>query len=155
QDGDVRLAWVLEIEPSDGAHWWYAFVDAQTGESLGQVDLVINDSITAIGSAIARPEGSPAALLSFAPTDGATYGGFPLPLESPTDGDRELVSNAADPSASPFGWHDTDGVAGPEFTVTRGNNVHAYTDLDANNIPDPGSDPDGGPGLVFDFPLDL
>lgn len=155
QDGDVRLAWVLEIEPSDGVHSWYAFVDAQTGESLGQVDLVINDSIEAIGSAIARPQGSPAALLSFAPTDGATYRVFPLPLESPTDGDRELVSNAADPNASPFGWHDTDGLAGPEFTVTRGNNVHAYTDVDANGIPDPGSDPDGGAGLVFDFPLDL
>jgi hypothetical protein len=39
--------------------------------------------------------------------------------------------------------------------VTRGNNVHAYTDQDANNVPDPGSDPDGGPGLTFDFPLDL
>jgi extracellular elastinolytic metalloproteinase len=33
--------------------------------------------------------------------------------------------------------------------------VHAYTDLNADNVPDPGSDPDGGPELVFDFPLDL
>jgi hypothetical protein len=65
------------------------------------------------------------------------------------------VENAADPSASPFGWHDTNGVAGPEHTRTRGNNAHAYTDLDANNVADAGSDPDGGGGLYFDFPLDL
>ena len=38
--------------------------------------------------------------------------------------------------ASPFGWHDTDGVAGPEFTTTQGNNVHAYMDQDTNNAPD-------------------
>src|SRR5690606_2948567 len=35
------------------------------------------------------------------------------------------------------------------------NNVHAYTDTNNDNNPDPGSDPDGGAGLVFDFPLDL
>jgi hypothetical protein len=28
------------------------------------------------------------------------------------------VSNPTD-SASPFGWHDIDGIAGPEFTTTR------------------------------------
>src|SRR5207247_1539726 len=80
---------------------------------------------------------------------------FALPSESPNDGDRTLVTGAADPAASPFGWHDTNGVTGPEFTRTRGNNVHAYTDVDANNVPDPDSDPEGGASLDFDFPLDL
>lgn len=155
QNGDVRLAWTLEIEPQDGAHWWYAFVDAQTGESLGQVDLIVHDSIESTSAAIARPLGTTAAIAEFAQTDGATYRVFPQPLESPTDGNRELVVNAANPDASPLGWHDTDGAAGAEFTVTRGNNVHAYADRDNNNIPDPGSDPDGGNSLVFDFPLDL
>jgi extracellular elastinolytic metalloproteinase len=92
---------------------------------------------------------------TFPSTDGATYRVFPLPLESPSDGDRALVANAADPRASPFGWHDTNGAAGPEFTVTRGNNVHAYADRDNNNVPDAGSDPDGGSTLTFDFPLNL
>jgi extracellular elastinolytic metalloproteinase len=41
------------------------------------------------------------------------------------------------------------------LTVTTGNNVHAYTDTDGNNLPDAGSEPDGGAGLAFDFPLDL
>jgi hypothetical protein len=46
-------------------------------------------------------------------------------------------------------------TAGPEFTTTRGNNVHAYLDRDNDNQPDAGQDVDGGPGLTFDFPLDL
>ena len=151
----VRLAWSVEIEAAEGDEWVYAFVDAQTGESLGQHSLVVQDSARGIADAIARPAGSPAALPSFDPTDGAVYRVFPIPLESPTDGDRQLVINGANPSASPFGWHDINGAAGPEFTRTRGNNVHAYADRDNNNAPDPGSDPDGGASLTFDFPLDL
>ena len=151
----VRLAWLVEIDEIGEEHWWQALVDAETGASLGTHDLVIHDSAPAVAAAIANPLGTAAALPSFPATDGAQYRVFPLPFESPSDGDRELVSNAANPAASPFGWHDTDGVTGPEFTVTRGNNVHAYADRDANNVPDPLSDPDGGPTLFFDFPLNL
>jgi len=176
-DGGLRLAWCVEIEETSGAHWWLAFVDAETGESLGQDDLVVSDDVGAIAGAIARPAramsrpgdttsrpadaisrpagASPAELPSFADVDGSSYKVFAHPSESPNNGDRTLVTGAADPAASPFGWHDTNGFTGPEFLVTRGNNVHAYTDLDANNVPDLGSDPDGGPGLDFDFPLDL
>lgn len=155
----VRLAWRLEIETLGGEHWWHTFVDAQTGESLGRYDLIVHDSAEAIAAAVARPRTARQARAGAAPafpiTDGALYNVFPLPFESPSDGPRALVSGAADPLSSPFGWHDTDGVAGPEFTVTRGNNVHAYADRDNNNIPDPGSDPNGGATLNFDFPLDL
>jgi len=151
----VRLAWNVEIEAAEGDEWAYVFVDAETGEALATQSLVVEDSARGIADAIARPQGSPSALASFDPVDTSAYRVFPIPLESPTDGDRELVTGAANPSASPFGWHDTDGAAGPEFTVTRGNNVHAYADRDNNNVPDPGSDPNGGPTLSFDFPLDL
>ncbi|MGD9856788.1 MAG: M36 family metallopeptidase, partial [Planctomycetaceae bacterium] len=71
------------------------------------------------------------------------------------DGGRVTVVNPDDPTASPVGWHDTNGVAGAEFTTTQGNNVHAYHDRDGNNLPDVGSSPDGGASLIFDFPLDL
>jgi hypothetical protein len=154
-NGGVRLAWGLEIEAAVGDAWVIAFVDAQTGESLGQHSLVVEDSAREIADAVARPDGAPSALASFAPVDSSAYRVFAIPLESPTDGDRELVTGAANPSASPFGWHDTNGIAGAEFTVTRGNNVHAYADRSNDNVPDPGSDPDGGASLNFDFPLDL
>jgi hypothetical protein len=156
----VRLAWKVEIDEADGDHWWQALVDAETGESLGVVDLIVHDSVDGIVAATGRTAAATAdpsatAIASFPPTDGARYNVFPIPLGSPTDGDRVLVSNAADPDASPFGWHDTDGSDGAEFFVTRGNNVHAYTDIDRNNVPDPDSDPSGGGTLTFDFPLDL
>ena len=154
-DSAVRLAWDLRIDEIGGQHMWHALVDAETGASLGLFDLVVHDEVDAIVAVVDRPVAVAAALPSFPPTDGARYNVFPLPFESPSDGDRVLVSNAADPSASPFGWHDTNGVAGPEFFVTRGNNVHAYTDIDTNNVADPGSDPSGGGTLTFDFPLDL
>ena len=61
--------------------------------------------------------------------------------------------NAADTLASPFGWHDTNGVAGAEFTDTRGNNVNAQEDQNGND--GTGARPDGGASLVFDFPIDF
>ena len=100
-----------------------------------------------------------------APTESvaaASYKVYEIPVESPhysvppspADG-RTLAVDPAIVTASPFGWHDTDGVAGPELTTTEGNNAHAYTDIDADNLPDPGGSPDGGAGLLFDFPIDL
>ncbi len=127
--GNVRLAWDVTIYELDATHYWSMRVDALTGRVLSQIDWVDNDD----------------------------YRVYPLPVESPNhtvppppaDG-RVLVNNPAHPTASPYGWHDTNGAPGPEFTITRGNNVHAYED--GNN---PGFSPDGGASLVFDFPIDL
>jgi hypothetical protein len=165
--GGLRLAWNIEIELVDGSHWWLVNVDALTGDVLETIDYVANDdwSVPAVADAAPAPpaaavdSGDPGNILPIPPggTSRTTniYRVFARPNESPNHGARTLEVGPADPLASPFGWHDTDGVPGPEFTITRGNNVHAYTDLDANNLPDPDSSPDGGPNLVFDFPLDL
>lgn len=160
----VRLAWLIEIYELTGEHWWSMMVDAENGAVLAQNDYVDHDTWETMFASPASnrnmllPASGGSRVLQSSPDaliDGATYNVFALPKESPSDGPRTLVVDPAHPVASPFGWHDTNGVAGPEFTVTRGNNVHAYTDTDANNVADAGSDPDGGPGLVFDFPLDL
>lgn len=90
--------------------------------------------------------------------DGAIYLAVPLECENPHQCEAEtgegqaLLVEPADPIASPFGWHDTDGATGPESTLTVGNNVRAQEDLDANNSG--GLQPDGGPSLLFDFPAD-
>jgi extracellular elastinolytic metalloproteinase len=154
----VRLAWQLDIYELSSEHFWSMIVDADTGEVLAQHDYIDHDNwdyiaagpTTSRNNALLAPQARVNTLV-----DGAVYNVFAMPLESPNDGPRTLVVDPAHPIASPFGWHDTNGEPGPEFTRTRGNNVHAYTDIDANNVADPGSDPDGGPGLVFDFPLDL
>jgi extracellular elastinolytic metalloproteinase len=162
-DGTVRLAWSVVVEPAGGEHWWTMTVDAENGDVLQTIDLVVSDDLTATANALARPATGAATTTAAAQApgpaqtvdDGSSYRVFPLPMESPLDGDRALVTNPASADASPFGWHDTDGAGGPEFTRTRGNNVHAYADRSNDNVPDPGTDPDGGAGLDFDFPLDL
>ncbi|WP_154222326.1 M36 family metallopeptidase [Marinicella rhabdoformis] len=117
-----RLAWDMQIQ--EGENWWSIRVDANTGDILSQYNWSAH----------------------------ASYDVIPFPSESPTDTGYALatVTNPEDMDASPYGWHDTDGIAGAEYTDTRGNNVFAQDDLDANNSG--GSRPDGGAGLVFDVP---
>lgn len=155
--GEIRLVWDLEIYQLDAAHWWSIRLDAQTGEILDQVDWVISCNFGSCGHnhqdqqtfwpklpAPAAPEMAP-------PPAADQYRVFQLPLESPSHGPRSLHIGPFDALASPFGWHDDNGAAGAEYTITRGNNVYAYEDRDANNLP--GYSPDGGASLNFDFPL--
>lgn len=160
-DDGLRLAWQLVIDDASDAHLWNATVDAATGELLAVDDWTSEDNAAGLASALARsqaagPAGSGVSALS-SPNpvdDGSSYRVFALPKESPNDGSRTLITNPADAAASPFGWHDTNGVEGSEFSITRGNNVHGYLDQDDNNAPDSGPT-DGGPNLSFDFPADL
>lgn len=176
EEGGVRLAWHLTIDTPQ--HLWSTFVDAGTGAVLFTEDLLLEETwhITdgpedqrflwevrqqqAVANMLlpvpAQQPGAP--MHPTAPfVDGASYNVYAHPSESPSHtGDpevdqRTLVVNPADATASPLGWHNTGST---QYTVTRGNNVHAYTDIDANNVADPGSDPSGGAGLVFDFPFD-
>lgn len=94
------------------------------------------------------------ALLASAAATAQSYRVHPWPIESPSHGARALVTAPHDPVASPFGWHDTNGVPGPEFTTLRGNNAHVYMDVDSNSTPD-GPGPEGGAGLVFDHAVNF
>ncbi|MBA3240105.1 MAG: M36 family metallopeptidase, partial [Acidobacteria bacterium] len=166
-DNEVRLAWSVEVSEVSGQHWWNISVDAETGEILAGYDYIDHDNWGsnfapdvarnkhfAARTAGTAPRASLAAAQLATVTDGSAYNVYALPLESPNDGLNTLVWNPADALASPFGWHDTNGAAGAEYTRTRGNNAHAYTDLDANNAVDTGSDPDGGANLQFNYPFD-
>ena len=164
-DGKLFLAWNVEIEEISFDHWWSANVNAETGDLLSKEDYVDHDNANKVALSLATSAGisSSAVASALAPApgkgtgvgDGSSYNVYEHPKESPLDGPRTIVDDPAHSVASPFGWHDTDGVAGPEFTVTRGNNAHAYTDHDNDGIPDPGSDPDGGSGLDFSHPVDF
>ena len=108
--GESRLAWNTVINMRNGQDWFEMNVDAVTSEVLVRYNWTAYDS----------------------------YRVFPQPLESPQDGvglpgSHSVVTNPANATASPFGWHDTNGVAGAEFTDTRGNNVFAQEDRDGNN----------------------
>ena len=154
------LTW--EVGPLEVAgvqpHAWMVRVDATTGAEVWRGDLVDSDPMPeTLGEAApaVAPVAGPLAVSPAVSAQVGQYRVYPIPQEGPNEGDAVLVADPSDALASPFGWHDTDGVAGAEFTITRGNNVHAYLDTDANNAPDPRSEPDGGAALVFDFPADL
>ena len=85
------------------------------------------------------------------PNLASSYRVFALPGENPLNIAHTLVVNPADTSASPYGWHDTNGAVGAEYTITRGNNVHAYADV-LNNNNSANDEPTGGADLKFDFP---
>lgn len=155
-DTGLNLAWLSEIDTLDALHYWVTIVDAQNGEALAQVDLVVHDSFGPAEGAAASHVGQPAGATvnSSTPAQGDAsapdqYEVFAMPSEYPDDGPRVIAVNPADATASPFGWHDTNGAAGAEFTVTRGNNVNAYQDQDNDSNPEPGEQPDGGATLDF------
>ncbi|MCL4869377.1 MAG: M36 family metallopeptidase [Anaerolineae bacterium] len=156
-ESGLRLAWVAEIESLDFQHYWEIHVDAANGEILYKWDHVVHENFDELVDIIASvAEGldeSQIETSSPSQTSGAmppnSYEVFAMPSEYPDDGPRVIVTDPANATASPFGWHDTNGVPGAEFTVTRGNNVSAYDDQDNNGTPSPAEQPDGGPTLDF------
>ena len=121
----LTLAWDMILRTPDGEHWYDVSTAAGTGKIVAFYDWVEN----------------------------AAYNVYPQPMESPYDGSRITLIDSHDSVASPFGWHDTNGAPGAEFTDTRGNNVSAQEDTNADNSG--GFRPDGGPSLNFDYPIDL
>ncbi len=162
KDGALRLTYKVSIYQLDGQHWWNEHIDATTGNTLHTDDWVIScnfgseegdththtvhDKASTAHGAISYEEAA-------AMVGGGSYNVYPLGIESPNHGNRAIVTDPANATASPYGWHDTNGSAGAEFTITRGNNVLAQEDTNGNN--GTGVSPNGGASLDFDFPLNL
>jgi PKD repeat protein len=155
----VKLVWDLSIYTLDSKHYWSVRIDAQDGSLLQQNDWVLNCSFkhNTLSTCSHKNTASSIKLLKKPKTKAPErlaqpdqYTVFALPIESPIHGVRSIVSNPANLLSSPYGWHDTNAVAGAEFTITRGNNVYAYEDIDSNNIT--GFSPDGSNLLEFNFP---
>ena len=166
----LRLAWEVMLPSRDAQHVWLVRIDAQSGSEISRVDMVTHDVFpraVSYAPLVTRAAGRSAdlSLVMVTPQTTAMAGSYTvyaMPTESPLwatpapPGDaRTAVANPANALASPYGWHDTNGAAGAEYTVTRGNNVYAYTDITNDNVPDAGSSPDGGASLTFNFPLNL
>lgn len=179
ENGDVRLAWDVSIYLLDAQNWWSMRVDAATGDVLNKIDWVSKCVFDAPGDTHnshkhTSPLASPSKATKLRETRsmamnstsafGSQYRVFAAPFESPGHGERSLVNGeeVIDRTASPYGWHDVDGVSGHDFNIARGNNAHAYYDGNNLNAPAPTLTPEDG-GLddakgtnhVFDFPADL
>ena len=172
-ENEVELAWEVVIDMVSNADYWNVKVDAATGNVLGKHNYTtyctfapgayhnhdaacrnLNNMriVTSAKTATVAPPvllGGSYAVFADQTTDGNLH-----THESPNHGSRNLLTGIENLTASPYGWHDTNGQNGPEYTITRGNNVHAYLDVDGSNMSQ-GDEPDGGAELLFDFPIDL
>ncbi|NNE03579.1 MAG: T9SS type A sorting domain-containing protein [Eudoraea sp.] len=159
KDDGIRLSWNLSIAELDGTNWYNFMVDANTGVILEKTNWIdectIEHEHDDEGSTLDDnanlfdiPDYN-TNVVSYNEADGiGSYRVFAVPIESPYYGSRSLQVNPANSTASPFGWHDTDGAIGAEFTITRGNNVHAFRQSDSYS-------PDAGANLIFDYALDF
>ena len=155
---NLRLAWEITFYTQDYKHLWNVRIDAMNGEILDQQDWVLSCNF---GNSdhknhkhtnffFSKRGFKEQQNLSMMFYQSGSYRVYPFEIESPNHGNRELIATPHDLVASPFGWHDTDGIIGAEFTITRGNNVLAQEDANGNN--GTGASPDGGASLLFDYP---
>lgn len=149
----LRLVWNVNHYTPDGSHWWNVRIDAVNGEELDRNDWVsqckFDEDACAVHVHNAAPEAAPPPA---APNDLNVY---PSPVESPNHGARALRNapwTFGGGVASPYGWNDTNGANGPEYTTTRGNNCWAQED--ANNNNGTGASPTSAT-LDFDYALNL
>lgn len=150
----LRLAWDLKIDAKNQNHYWSVRIDALNGTLLDQNDWVVSCHYEAPDyqqkdtnfyfNPLEKTMAS-----SILEVQSGSYRVIPYNIESPNHGARQLVVSPSNATASPFGWHDDDGLPGSEYMYTRGNNVYAYEDI--NDI-STGISAEGGVGLVFDFP---
>lgn len=162
ENNNLRLAWDLSIYLLDASHYYNVRIDAITGTLLEKHDWVTSCDFGEAPHSHSGEmmDGSMSILFNKEATSNievnsliGQYRVFPIPTESPNHGPEQLVADPSNAIASPFGWHDTDGSAGAEHTITRGNNVWAMEDINGNN--GVGASPDGGASLDFDFPYDF
>ncbi|WP_435579779.1 M36 family metallopeptidase [Gilvibacter sp.] len=160
--GGLSLAWELSIAETRSADWYNFFVDATTGDIVTKFNFTNycdfghdhSHDVPFVG-----PHEAPTTEVAYTPTMvvnaaapvPAQYRVYAIPDESPNHSTgRVLVVNPENTNASPFGWHDTNGITGAEFTTTRGNNTNTYEDGD-----NPGFAPNGGASLDFDYTLTI
>jgi uncharacterized repeat protein (TIGR01451 family) len=158
----TRLVWQVTCMQRGQPDRWLFNVDATDGNVLNQTNQTIYCQFEPTKTEYylddcapnvfkEKPANEP--LIQQKMLNTGSYRVFALPIESPAHGGRTLEVNPADAVASPYGWHDNNGIAGAEFQITKGNNVHCYADeagIDSITSPEP----NGGAGLVFDAPFD-
>ncbi len=168
--GKVKLSWQVQIAPTGSSDYWLVRVDAANNTILGKDNFTVyckwdkatNKSNNCLE--IQHYEGNKnvpvlQSLKSVNTISSATYRVSPYPSESPQHPGGALALRtdpwALAPTNSPattLKWHN-DGFT--DYATSRGNNVYAQEDRDANNntfgLTANSSTPD--PTLTFDFPF--
>lgn len=165
---EVQLIWDVSIYEKDASDWWQVQVNALTGAIINQHNLVLHCDF---GKPHAHHHASEQNIptqedkvsifenisnIQFIENLENTYQVYNFPVESPTHGNRTMVTSPWENAGlgGTLGWHD-DGTS--TYTTSKGNNTDAYEDHDNSNSPSNGdaSRVEGGGTLEFDFPIDL
>jgi hypothetical protein len=136
-DTSLRLCWQVILTSQSRSEMFLILLDTETGETL--LRHCLTDYI------------SPATYRVFtgdSPGPMTPGPATPSTVQAPIVPRVLVTLSALDTNASPNGWID-DGV-----NETRGNNVDAHTDLNADNVADLPR-PQGSPSRVFDFAIDF
>ncbi|MEM6966067.1 MAG: M36 family metallopeptidase [Bacteroidota bacterium] len=169
----ISLVWEVKIYEQDGDEAWNIKVDALTGKILKKYSLILrcatgnhpHAETCHFSEQPPLPKSSSQADNYFKynyTVQSPSYNvyatqdadGNIFPYESPNHGSRNLLSYVEDWNASPYGWHDTNGIFGADESITKGNNAHAFLDISGYGTSQ-GDEPDGGTQLVFDYPVNL
>jgi hypothetical protein len=135
--GTLRLCWDVILTGTLRREMYRILVDAESGEVL------LRHSLTSDLS-----DASYRVYTSDSPSPWSPGPNVPSTTQPAYVNRVLVVTNALNTNASPGGWiNDGD-------NETRGNNVDAHLDRNADNVPDLPR-PQGSPFRVFDFPLDL
>lgn len=153
---NVWLFWKVQVHEKDNENIWEIFIDAHTGVFIRKDNLVLHCSFDRPQNELQPGEkntiiaSADESAMSLAPD--SSYNVFALPVESPIHGTRSIMvapwsmAGPGNPAVT-LKWHNNGTT---NFTSTRGNNVHAYEDIAANNTP--GFSPDTF-NLRFDYPF--
>jgi extracellular elastinolytic metalloproteinase len=170
ESNDVKLVWQVFIAPQNSSDYWLIRVDAISGQIINKESLTVycnwdkednceHEKIMKHkkeNQAIYISSGKKNYDWQYKPfvVNNAAYRVIKYPAESPQHpgGGHQIHNNPwtmTPGNATSLGWH-YDGTV--HYDSTRGNNVFAYDDRDANNLPGrSGLSTTAQPDLTFDF----
>jgi len=135
--GQMRLCWLICLTSLAEWEMFHVVIDATSGEVLVRRNLT--EHATNATYRVYTTE---------SPTPFSPGLNTPSSFQPPEVPRVVITTTALNTNASPLGWiNDGD-------NETRGNNVDAHLDRDGDNQPDLPR-PQGAPGRIFDFPLNL
>lgn len=160
---DLVLSYEMEFYQENSDNLWHIVADAGTGTIYSQDNLTLSCRFgegtfdrapvphdAPLSPKVAFPQTETKKSAPSLLVNNASYRVFPLPVEAPTFGERSLLNNPWDITASSLGWQNDNTT---EYTITRGNNAYAYTDENSTNTIG-GPSADGGASHIFDFAFD-
>lgn len=159
---DLIQIWNFVVKDFKNNHWWDVCMDANSGLIIKKYDWILscdfistNNEHNFIDNSMSycdQPHASKYEVEDLNRAVSPSYNVFPLPYESPLYTNRIVCTNPFGTDYSSSGWHDAVGSNGNEDKTTKGNNVYAYEDTDADN--QPGYSPIANSKYEFDFTFD-